>query len=106
MISYEFGDVVLIHFPQTGTNTRKQRPGIVMLDIGDADLVIAPVTSVTRSSAGDLRADRFEKYGSDTAIMGQVGESGDVTENRRSAKAWQIGAGRSKHARSELANTV
>jgi mRNA-degrading endonuclease toxin of MazEF toxin-antitoxin module len=54
MTSYEFGDVVLIHFPQSGTTTRKQRPGIVVLDIGDADLVIAPVTSKARLQAGDM----------------------------------------------------
>jgi mRNA interferase MazF len=54
MISFEFGQVVLIHFPQTAAGTKKQRPGIVLLDIGDADLVIAPVTSKTRSAPGDL----------------------------------------------------
>jgi mRNA interferase MazF len=54
MTSYEFGDVVLVYFPQSGTTARKQRPGIVVLDIGDADLVIAPVTSKARIHAGDV----------------------------------------------------
>lgn len=54
MTSYEFGDVVLVHFPQSGTSAKKQRPGIVILDIGDADLVIAPVTSKARTQAGDI----------------------------------------------------
>jgi len=54
MTSFEFGDVVLVHFPQSGTAARKQRPGIVVLDIGDADLVIAPITSKARSHVGDL----------------------------------------------------
>ena len=54
MTSYDFGDVVLVFFPQSGTAARKQRPGIVILDIGDADLVIAPVTSKARSQAGDI----------------------------------------------------
>jgi mRNA interferase MazF len=54
MTNYDFGDVVLVHFPQSGTSVRKQRPGIVVLDIGDADLVIAPVTSKLRSQAGDV----------------------------------------------------
>jgi mRNA interferase MazF len=54
MTSYEFGDVVLVYFPQSGTSAKKQRPGIVILDIGDADLVIAPVTSKARFQAGDI----------------------------------------------------
>jgi mRNA interferase MazF len=54
MTSYKFGDVVLIHFPQSGSTARKQRPGIVVLDIGDDDLVIVPVTSQVRSQAGDV----------------------------------------------------
>jgi len=53
MTSYEFGAVVLVSFPQSGTTVRKQRPGLVVLDIGDADLVIAPVTSKARHQAGD-----------------------------------------------------
>jgi len=54
MTNYEFGTVVLVHFPESGTPARKQRPGIVVLDIGDADLVIAPVTSKARHQAGDM----------------------------------------------------
>src|ERR1041384_7663571 len=54
MTNYEFAEVVLVRFPQSGSNSWKQRPGIVMLDIGDADIVIAPVTSKTRSQAGDI----------------------------------------------------
>lgn len=54
MTNYKFGDVVLIHFPQSGISSRKQRPGVVVLDIGDDDLVIAPVTSKSRTQGGDL----------------------------------------------------
>jgi mRNA interferase MazF len=55
MTSYEFGDVVLVYFPQSGTTARKQRPGIIVLDIGDADIVLAPVTSKARFQAGDVQ---------------------------------------------------
>ena len=54
MTTFEFGDVVLVNFPQSGTAARKQRPGVVVLDIGDADLVIAPVTSRARLQPGDI----------------------------------------------------
>jgi mRNA-degrading endonuclease toxin of MazEF toxin-antitoxin module len=53
-MNYEFGDIVLVQFPQSETSARKQRPGTVVLDIGDADIVIAPVTSQARSQLGDL----------------------------------------------------
>jgi mRNA interferase MazF len=54
MTNFEFGEVVLVHFPQSGTTARKQRPGLVLLDIGDADIVVAPITSKARTQAGDI----------------------------------------------------
>jgi hypothetical protein len=54
MTNYEFGDVVLVLLPQSGTTARKQRPGIVVLDIGDRDVVVAPITSQPRSQTGDI----------------------------------------------------
>jgi mRNA interferase MazF len=54
MTNYEFGEVVLVHFLQSGTTARKQRPGLVILDIVDADLLVAPVTSKARFQARDI----------------------------------------------------
>ena len=45
MTTYEFGEVVLVDFPQAGTTARKKRPALVVLDIGDADVVLAPITT-------------------------------------------------------------
>lgn len=55
MTTYEFGDVVLVDFPQSGTNRRKRRPTLVALDIGDADVVLAPITTRERSVRGDCK---------------------------------------------------
>ena len=63
MTSYEFGDVVLVHFPQSGTRARKQRPGIILLDIDDANLVIAPETSKARFQAGDIALNNLSGTG-------------------------------------------
>lgn len=53
MISYEFGDILLVAFPQSGTTQTKRRPALVILDVGDADVVLAPITTRERSGRGD-----------------------------------------------------
>ena len=53
MTTYECSDVVLVDFPPSGTSQRKRRPALVVLDIGDADVVLAPITTQTRTARGD-----------------------------------------------------
>jgi mRNA interferase MazF len=53
MTNYRFGDVISVQFPQSGRPDNKRRPAVVILDIGDADVVVVPVTSVARNLAGD-----------------------------------------------------
>ena len=55
MTDYDFGEIVLVDFPQVGAAERKRRPALVILDIGDDDIVLAPVTSRERSGPGDQR---------------------------------------------------
>ena len=50
MTSYKFGEVVLVEFP--GIIQTKRRPA---LDIGDADVVLAPITSRERFGQGDYK---------------------------------------------------
>ena len=49
----ECGDVVLVAFPQSGTPVRKRRPALVVLDIGDADILLAPITTRDRAGPGN-----------------------------------------------------
>jgi mRNA interferase MazF len=53
MTTYECGDLVLVEFPQSGTPQRQRRPALVVLDIGDADVVLAPITTHHRTARGD-----------------------------------------------------
>jgi mRNA interferase MazF len=55
MTSYEFGGIVLVDFPQSGSAQRKRRPALVILDVGDADIVLAPITTKERSRHGDYK---------------------------------------------------
>ncbi len=53
MTGYKFGEIVLIEFPQSANRLLKKRPALVILDIGDDDLVLAPITTTERSGRGD-----------------------------------------------------
>jgi len=68
MINYKFGEVVLVTFPQTGTAQKKKRPALVILDVGDADIVLAPITTKERLGPGDFRLE-------DWAVAGLLKES-------------------------------
>ncbi len=62
MTKYKFGDVVLIAFYQTDRN-RKQRPALVILDTGDDDIVLAPITTTERKSKGDYKIKNWQWSG-------------------------------------------
>lgn len=63
MTNYEFGDIVLVNFPQTGTTKRKKRPALVILDIDDADVVLAPITTIERVGKGDCKLENWSRCG-------------------------------------------
>jgi mRNA interferase MazF len=41
MITYNFGDIVLIGFPHTDLQGVSKRPAIVLFDSGDQDVLVA-----------------------------------------------------------------
>ena len=63
MTTYERGQVVLVRFPQSGGRGAKQRPARVILDFGDADLVLAPFTSVEHKGPGDVAIQEWRSAG-------------------------------------------
>lgn len=62
MTKYRFGDIVLVIFIQTD-GIRKQRPALVVLDAGDDDLVLAPITTTERKSKGDCKIKNWRQSG-------------------------------------------
>lgn len=52
MTHFKFSDVVLVLFLQSDGG-RKQRPALVILDTGDDDILLAPITSKRRAGKGD-----------------------------------------------------
>jgi mRNA-degrading endonuclease toxin of MazEF toxin-antitoxin module len=63
MTTYKFGEVVLVDFPQSGMTVRKKRPALVVLDIGDADVILAPITTRRRSGRGDYALQEWSASG-------------------------------------------
>ncbi len=63
MTTYRFGEIVLIEFLHSDLRTMKKRPALVILDIGDDDVILAPITSQTRESQGDCKIDNWSECG-------------------------------------------
>ena len=62
MTRYKFGDVVLVAFFQAD-GSRKQRPALIVLDIGDDDIVLAPITTTERKGKGDYKIKNWSESG-------------------------------------------
>ncbi len=63
MTVYEFGDIVLVDFPHSGSEQAKRRPAVVILDIADADVLLAPITTRERTGAGDIKIQDWRDAG-------------------------------------------
>lgn len=54
MTTYRPGDLLLVAFPYSGSAQAKLRPALVVLDTGDADVVVARVTTQPYQSPYDV----------------------------------------------------
>ena len=52
--SYRFGEILLLDFPYTDGLGEGRRPALVLLDTGDADVVISRVTSQPARDQHDI----------------------------------------------------
>ncbi len=53
MTNYKYGEVVLVTFLYPETGQKKKRPALVILDTGDNDIVLSPITTKMRNLPGD-----------------------------------------------------
>jgi mRNA interferase MazF len=60
---YIIGDILLIAFPFTSGGTSKKRPALVLLDTGDADILVARITSQISNSEYDIIIDEWQNAG-------------------------------------------
>ena len=63
MITYDFGDIVLIGFPHTDLQGGSKRPAIVLFDSGDQDVLVARVTTQEYRGEADYKIRDWRKCG-------------------------------------------
>ena len=64
MTTYSFGDILLLSaFPYSDSVGVKKRPGLVVADIGDDDVLVARVTSENPHNSHDLTLERWKDFG-------------------------------------------
>ncbi|ACK70901.1 conserved hypothetical protein [Gloeothece citriformis PCC 7424] len=63
MENYHTGEIVLVNFVFTETTAIKRRPGLVLLDTGDKDLILAKITSQPHYTNFDVEISEWQKAG-------------------------------------------
>jgi mRNA interferase MazF len=69
MSSYKFGEIVLLQFPFTGGAGYKKRPALILFDSGDADVIVARVTSQMKTNSYDIEIRDWRAAGLRTASI-------------------------------------
>jgi mRNA interferase MazF len=62
-MNYQPGDIVLTAFPYAGGAQSKVRPALVLLDMGDADLLVARVTTQPHGTPYDVTLTGWRQAG-------------------------------------------
>ncbi|MEG4915884.1 type II toxin-antitoxin system PemK/MazF family toxin [Microcoleus sp. B7-D4] len=63
MTNYQFGELVIVAFLFAGTAETKHRPGLVLLDTGDEDMIVAKITSQIPHTTFDVEIQEWQKAG-------------------------------------------
>jgi mRNA interferase MazF len=63
MINYQPGDLVLVDFPFTVSGPGKPRPALIIRDSGDADILLARVTTQPQGTTFDVTLSGWRQAG-------------------------------------------
>jgi mRNA interferase MazF len=61
--NFQAGDVVLVDFPFVSSGASKFRPALVVLDTGDADVLLARITTGTQRTPFDVMISGWQTAG-------------------------------------------
>ncbi|UNU25874.1 type II toxin-antitoxin system PemK/MazF family toxin [Microcoleus vaginatus] len=63
MTNYQSGELVLVGFIFAGAAETKRRPGLVLLDTGDEDMIVAKITSQITRTNFDVEIQEWQQAG-------------------------------------------
>jgi mRNA interferase MazF len=63
MMIFNKGDLLLAEFPYAGGEITKRRPALVLLDSGDADIVLARITTQPHKTVYDVNIVHWQSCG-------------------------------------------
>jgi mRNA interferase MazF len=63
MKQFEFGDIVLLKFPFTNSQTFKKRPALIINDYNDLDILVCRITSQIYATSFDIQVNNWQECG-------------------------------------------
>lgn len=78
---YQPGNVVLIAFPFTHLRKTKKRPALVLLNVGDNDVLVARITSKLTHATFDVSISEWESAGLISPSIVRVHKLGTIEES-------------------------
>lgn len=81
MTVYQPGDVVLITFPFTHLKKTKKRPALVLLNVGDGDVLVARITSKITNTNFDITINEWKKIGLLLSSIVRIHKLGTIEES-------------------------
>lgn len=63
MDKLNFGDIVLLKFPFTDSNSFKKRPALIINDFNDGDIIVCRITSRIYKTKYDIYIDNWKNSG-------------------------------------------
>lgn len=92
MMTYNFGDIILVGFPHTDLASITKRPAIVLYDSGDQDVLVARVTTQDYESETDYKISDWEKCGLLAASTVRLSKQATIEKRFILRKLGKLGA--------------
>lgn len=81
MPNYQPRDIVLISFPFTNLKNTKKRPALVLLNVGDGDVLVARITGKVMDTDFDVKITEWKQVGLILPSIVRLNKLGTIDES-------------------------